>query len=248
VFRRGFLSKVSRTSVLEHYGLRTLMYGVLLPGPDIGVQAAAPMRAARDAGFECGIHAWDHVAWHDGVRTADDAWTGREWTLAATRFADVFGSPARVSGAAGWQINAMTVRLQAASGIAYASDGRGPRPYRIAIGGEPVGPPQYPTTLPTIDELLGRDGLDTANVHTHLLALTRDADPDLPQVFTLHAELEGQKLLPVLERLLAGWRDQGWSLVALGDVHQAWQGRTLPAQPLRWGEVPGRSGELVVSA
>src|SRR6516162_9822308 len=30
IFRPGFLSKVSRTSVLEHYGLRTLMYGTLL--------------------------------------------------------------------------------------------------------------------------------------------------------------------------------------------------------------------------
>ncbi|HEX7435087.1 MAG TPA: 4-deoxy-4-formamido-L-arabinose-phosphoundecaprenol deformylase, partial [Caldimonas sp.] len=27
VFRPGFLSKVSRTSVLTHYGLRTLLYG-----------------------------------------------------------------------------------------------------------------------------------------------------------------------------------------------------------------------------
>src|SRR4029077_16834657 len=34
-FRRGFFSKVSRTSVLSHYGLRTLLYGTLLPGPDI---------------------------------------------------------------------------------------------------------------------------------------------------------------------------------------------------------------------
>ena len=33
VFRPGFLKKVSRTSVVEHYGVKTLMYGVLLPGP-----------------------------------------------------------------------------------------------------------------------------------------------------------------------------------------------------------------------
>ncbi|KAA8109758.1 4-deoxy-4-formamido-L-arabinose-phosphoundecaprenol deformylase, partial [Salmonella enterica subsp. enterica serovar Lubbock] len=44
-FRPGFLKKVSRTSVVEHYGFRTLMYGVLLPGPDIGRKAAAEMRA-----------------------------------------------------------------------------------------------------------------------------------------------------------------------------------------------------------
>ena len=39
-FRPGFLSKVSRTSVVSHYGLRTLLYGTLLPGPDIGMREA----------------------------------------------------------------------------------------------------------------------------------------------------------------------------------------------------------------
>lgn len=247
VFRRGFLSKVSRTSVVEHYGVKTLLYGVLLPGPDIGVRAAGAMREVRDAGFETGLHAWDHVKWHDGVRAADAAWTRREWQLAADRFAQVFGAPAKVSGAAGWQINAETLRLQAETGIDYASDGRGPRPYRVTVDDVPVGPPQYPSTLPTLDEVLGVDGLDENNVHRHLLALTERADPALPQVFTLHAELEGQKLLPVFERLLAGWREQGWSLVDLAAVHRAWQGRDLPLQPLQWGTVPGRAGELVVS-
>ncbi len=41
VFRKGFAQKVARTSVLKHYGLKTLLYGVLLPGPDIGRSAGA---------------------------------------------------------------------------------------------------------------------------------------------------------------------------------------------------------------
>ena len=49
LFRPGFLSKVSRTSVLEHYGLRTLLYGTLLPGPDIGRRAGAQQRAPGHA-------------------------------------------------------------------------------------------------------------------------------------------------------------------------------------------------------
>ena len=36
IFRPGFFQKVKRTSVLSHYGLKTLLYGVLLPGPHIG--------------------------------------------------------------------------------------------------------------------------------------------------------------------------------------------------------------------
>ena len=31
IFRPGFASKVSRTSVVSHYGLTTLLYGTLLP-------------------------------------------------------------------------------------------------------------------------------------------------------------------------------------------------------------------------
>ena len=42
VFRPGFLRKVSRTSVLEHYGLRTLMYGTLLPGPESAPASTSP--------------------------------------------------------------------------------------------------------------------------------------------------------------------------------------------------------------
>jgi len=258
--RPGFLSKVSRTSVVEHYGVRTLLYGVLLPGPDIGRRAAATMRATADAGFECGIHAWDHVKWHDGVRHADAAWTRREWLAAVDRFAQVFGHRPVTTGAAGWQVNEHAVRLQQDSGIRYASDGRGPRPYRLRIDGKPFGPPQYPTTLPTLDELIGLDGWEAGNVHEPLLALTARAmrgeelasrtppAAPLPQVFTLHAELEGQKLLPVYERLLDGWLAQGWTLCSLGDVHAQWGDQPMPTQPLRWGEVPGRSGELLVSA
>lgn len=60
-FRPGFLKKVSRTSVVEHYGLRTLMYGVLLPGPDIGrkpLPKCAPLprqvlRPASTRGITC---------------------------------------------------------------------------------------------------------------------------------------------------------------------------------------------------
>ena len=71
VFRPGFVSKVKRTSVVQHYGIKTLMYGTLLPGPDIGRRAGDVMRHVRDEGFEVGVHSWDHTKWQDGVAAAD---------------------------------------------------------------------------------------------------------------------------------------------------------------------------------
>lgn len=245
VFRPGFLGKVSRTSVLSHYGLRTLLYGVLLPGPDIGRVAADSMRTALVDGHEGGIHAWDHVLWQDNVRERGEDWTRSQMTRAWSRYIEVFGQPPQTHGAAGWQMNATAFRQIDDWGLAYASDGRGPRPYVAVIDGVPCHHIQYPTTLPTFDEMLGRDGTDETSLARQLLALT---EGDCDQVFTLHAELEGGQLLGAFETLLAGWTAQGHRLVSLGELHAATRRDLLPLENLRWGDVPGRSGELVIAS
>lgn len=243
VFRPGFLSKVSRTSVLEHYGLRTLLYGTLLPGPDIGRRAGAEMRLVRDAGFEVGVHCYDHIAWQDFVTRRDAAWTARQMRLAVERFSAVFATAPRVHGAAGWQMNAAALALEEELGFAYASDTRGIGPFVPIIDGRRGRVPQLPTTLPTLDELIGLDGQTAANVHeTYLQRTRRVIGPS--QVFTLHAELEGMKLLPVLERLLRGWTAQGHELVSLGTLCATLDLKALPACAVYAGSVPGRSGDL----
>jgi len=254
--RPGFFQKVSRTSVLEHYGFKTLMYGVLLPGPDIGVKGAHELRAARDAGFECGIHTWDHVAWQDNVRGRDAGWTGAMMRKSEQRYAQVFGVAPRTHGAAGWQMNQHAFARHDAQGYGYASDGRAMLADNGALLDPQAGPYRYtgmrhiqmPTTLPTLDELLGRevDGtvLTTANIAAHLLKLTGDSPRD--HVYTLHAELEGQKLAPIFEQLLSGWKAQGYQLASMADYYEKIKHVPLPEHPVQWGEVPGRSGELIV--
>jgi peptidoglycan/xylan/chitin deacetylase (PgdA/CDA1 family) len=150
---------VSRTSVVEHYGLKQLMYGVLLPGPDIGRRAIAEMRAPR-AGFECGIHTWDHVYWQDNVRSATPL-DAREMQKSHARFDDIFGAPPVTHGAAGWQMNDAAFEQIDAWGMHYASDGRGHSPYLPTVGGT-LSHVQMPTTLPTLDEVLGIDGVGHA--------------------------------------------------------------------------------------
>ncbi|MBI4740623.1 MAG: 4-deoxy-4-formamido-L-arabinose-phosphoundecaprenol deformylase [Betaproteobacteria bacterium] len=243
-FRPGFMKKVKRTSVFEHYGLLTLLYGTLLPGPDIGRKCANILRAVRDGGFEVGIHCWDHVRWQDGVGAANNAWVEDEMGKAVRRFEEVFGEAPRTHGAAGWQMNRHALRLTQRLGFTYSSDGRGTHPYLPVIDGEIVACPQLPTTLPTLDELIGVDGLTAETVAEHLLRLTASASGD--QVFTLHAELEGMKLSTVLDRLLAGWKAQGHALVAARDMVATLDTTKLPHHEVRFEEIPGRSGSLLV--
>jgi len=243
--RPGFLKKVSRTSVVSHYGLKTLMYGTLLPGPDIGKSCADILRGVRDAGHEVGIHCWDHVKWQDGVEHADMAWTEREMRRACARFEEIFGTAPKTHGAAGWQMNPHALRLTQRLGFSYASDTRGSHPFMPVCNGELILCPQLPTTLPTLDELIGMNGVTTDNVHQRLLELTRTAPPH-GHVFTLHAELEGMKLLPVFERLLDGWRGQGYALTSTQAMFAGLDAAKLPRHEVIRGELPGRSGTLML--
>ena len=243
VFRRGFLDKVRRTSVTQHYGLRTLLYGVLLPGPHIGRRCAPIMRQIAQRGFEVGVHTYDHIKWQDGVAPASEPWTRRQLVLAREEFVRVFERAPEVHGAAGWQVNDNVPTLERELGFRYASDTRGTCPFMPVVHGSEVPVAQLPTTLPTLDELIGREDLGGVDPVEHLLALTAQGGD---QVFTLHAELEGGAYLQGFERLLRTWRSRGLELTDLGTYARSLDVARLPRCPIVSGAVAGRSGTLAV--
>lgn len=280
VFRKGYLQKVSRMSVVEHYGYKTLLYGTLLPAPDIGRKCADIMRSVRDAGFEVGIHCYDHIRWQDHVAGKGAAWTTRELQRAVDRYIEIFGEAPHAHAAAGWQMNRHALRLMQRMGFDYSSDTRGTHPYIPTWQAETVACPQLPTTLPTLDELINRDGITLDNIAARVLKLTaqppgtghtRDTLPAKPadcgsgyeagipapkgcappchtgHVFTLHAELEGGKWLPVFEQLLQGWQAQGYQLVSLQQYLQGLDAGALPRHEVKMREVDGRIGTLAVA-
>jgi peptidoglycan/xylan/chitin deacetylase (PgdA/CDA1 family) len=258
VFRKGFAQKVARTSVLKHYGLKTLLYGVLLPGPDIGRNAGDVMRSVHDAGFEVGLHTYDHVRWQDYVANATAAWTRVEFERGIQAFERVFGFPPQSHAAAGWQINAFGLELEQEYGLRYASDTRGGAAFLPLLAHGVSSCPQLPTTLPTFDEILGVDGVVESTIADAVFRLSTaatiapvaagDQPEDHLQVFTLHAELEGMLLLDAFESLLVKWRESGASITRMARIHELAVQRALPTRSVVMGEIPGRSGRLAVQA
>jgi len=244
VFRRGFLSKVRRTSVASHYGIPALLYGTLLPGPDIGRLARAEMLAVAERGFEVGVHAYDHVKWQDGVASATSVWTCEQLECAVDAFKKIFGFAPRVHGAAGWQLNEHVPRIEKGFGFEVASDTRGFEPF-MPLGG---GLLQLPTTLPTLDELIGVNGARIDDAVRTIFELTRAADGPRNHVFTLHAELEGGAYLSHFQALLCSWRDAGFEFRTLGAAARALDRSSLRTSRIEWGAVAGRSGTLALQA
>ena len=83
---------------------------------------------------------------------------------ALSAFERVFGFLPQSHAAAGWQINAHGLELEREYGLRYASDTRGSAPFFPLLARGPSPCPQLPTTLPTFDELLGRDQIDESSI------------------------------------------------------------------------------------
>jgi peptidoglycan/xylan/chitin deacetylase (PgdA/CDA1 family) len=203
------------------------------------------MKLARDKGHEAGIHCYDHIRWQDGLAKMNRDEVYAEFGRARKEFERIFGGPARTAGSAGWQANGFSLAAYDDAGLLYGSDSRGKHPFFPRVNGRVYRTLQVPTTLPTLDELIGRPGFPEEGLPEHYLSLLR---PNSLNVLTIHAELEGMAKLAFFRTLLEGIRTRKLRVVRLED-----QARDLlktpadiPVCDLLSGTIDGRSGTLAV--
>jgi undecaprenyl phosphate-alpha-L-ara4FN deformylase len=245
IFRPGFLKKISRTSILEIYGWRTLLNGLLWPGPHIGNLHGNIMRQARDQGHEVGIHCYDHIRWQDGLAKMSMREVRDELSHARVVFRDVFGHEATTAGAAGWQANRHSLQAYDEAGFLYGSDCRGHTPFFPKSGDQIFRTLQIPTTLPTLDELLGRPDYPLENLVDSYMSLL---DPAKLNVLTIHSELEGMLYKDWFESFLKACKSKHVKFVSLETVAKELlkDRKTIPVSELVQGEIDGRSGILAL--
>ncbi|MDB6168290.1 MAG: polysaccharide deacetylase [Verrucomicrobia bacterium] len=247
VFRPGFFRKVSRTSVVQLYGVRTLLNGTLLPAPHIGRRNAHVMRGVGESGFETGIHCHNHYRWQDHLHHMSIGEVRAEFIAARAEFLRVFGRESRTAGAAGWQSSAHSRQAYDEAELLYASDTRGGPPFFPRIGGHVFKTLEIPTTLPTLDELMGRPEFPDRAIVPHLMSLLRE---DRANVFTLHAEIEGMGRRNLFRDLLAACQRAGVKFIRMDDLaNELLANRAaLPVRDQVMGAVDGRSGAVAMQA
>ncbi|MFH1090095.1 MAG: polysaccharide deacetylase family protein [Pseudomonadota bacterium] len=239
--RPGFFSKMLRTRALKAYGLRTLLYGTLLPAPLIGAGQAEVVRGLIKDGHEVGLHAWDHVKWHDHLwRMTADQVRG-EVSRGINAFIETAGGPPRSFAAPAWRINGPAAAALVEAGLVYMSSTRGTEPCRPVIDGREYPILEIPTTLPTSDEVLGREGRRPGDLADYFFK--KISRPGL-HVFTIHAEMEGRGLAGVFEEILDLCLARQVVFVRLMDVAQQLLGRReqVPAKEIIRAKLPGRAG------
>jgi peptidoglycan/xylan/chitin deacetylase (PgdA/CDA1 family) len=241
----GFLAKMRRTQATRTYGWRTMLSGTLLPARH-AADLADLLRTIPAAGHELAVHGYDHRRWQDHLDRMSEPEVRREMTEAVKLYERVTGRRPHGFGSPGWQCGPISLRLVDELGFAYASDTRGRCPFYPSLGGERFRALQLPTTLATLDEVLGLDGLDGTGF---LTVIGRGLERDPWPVLTLHAEMEGGRFLWVAEALLAHCAARGvrcLPLVELTTAVRAAGEDRIPSAEVGYRLIRGRAGRVAV--
>ncbi|EHM10630.1 putative xylanase/chitin deacetylase [Thermanaerovibrio velox DSM 12556] len=241
IFRKGFISKMLRTKAPSTYGLKTLFYGTLIKAPMIAQSFPGLLKETVVRGHDFGIHAWDHVKWQDGLNKMPVTTIEAELKRAFDLFYQYTGRRPKAFAAPGWQINIDAMMVLDSLGLDYTSNTRGLFPYIPRFGRKLFSTVEIPTTMPTMDEIMGTNGLRGSAMAQHLLGCLKEG----LNVFTLHAEMEGLSQIHVFEEFLRGALDQGVRCVPLSFVSKMTRDE-LPRCQVADGTVEGRAGTLAV--
>lgn len=237
LLRPTFLWKMLRTRAASLYGWDILLRGTFWPGPVIGEKLASVIRAASDGGHEVGLHAWDHHAWQAHIDTLDAAAIHRSLEQGVETLTRILGYPPTCSAVPGWKCNDLVLKQKAGFPFLYNSDCRGTSVFRPVVEGVELAQPQIPVTLPTYDEVIGRDGVSNGNYNDYILARL---DPGKLNVLTIHAEVEGIICLQMFDRFVNKALSFGHRFVPLGDLLR--EAKKMPAARVMPGTIPGREG------
>jgi len=213
LLRPSFIIKMLRSKAASLYGWDILLKGTLWPGPVISNKAAGVMFAASDGGHEIGLHAWDHHAWQAHVDHMSAAKIHLSMKKGFDALAHATGRPPTCSAVPGWRCNNSVLAAKIRFPFSYNSDCRGEGIFYPVVDGRPLSQPQIPTTLPTYDEAIGRNGITDANYNDYILSLFK---PDRLNVLTIHAEVEGIARHAMFEEFVKKGLEKKISFVPLG--------------------------------
>jgi undecaprenyl phosphate-alpha-L-ara4FN deformylase len=241
--RKGFARKMQRSHALDIYGWRTVFSGTLLPARPMGTSFDKVLRQWQAQGFEVSPHGYDHILWHDQAAAWSDKQAQAELERTFNVYRAIFHQEPKSFAAPGWQAGAGTWAALERAQLLYHSDTRGETPYFPVLLGKTLSTLEIPTTLPTWDEMLAWDGITLDTLVKRTLALLY---PDILNVWTIHAELEGGVYFSQFKEFImqAMGENMIWSF--LPDVaHDLLKSpQNVPRHSIEQGERPGRAGKV----
>ena len=149
----------------------------------------------------------------------------------------VKGSPVSCSAAPAWRCTEVALTEKERFSLTYNSDCRGYSIFYPVVGARMIQQPQIPTTLPTYDEVIGRNGVNDNNYNTYLMSLMK---PGKLNVLTIHGEVEGISRNLMFRDFLEDFLSRGGRVTPLGSLLR--RGIPIESSRIVRQAIPGREG------
>ena len=223
-----FLKKMVRTRAASLYGLRTALYGTLLPSPLIALSFPGLVRQIVEEGHEVQFHAWDHRRWQDELTTHTETWIHDWFKRGIDGFEKLTGKKPTAFGAPAWLIDDRVLTFAHNLGFEYVSCTRAKKPF-IHEAADLI---EIPSDFPCFEET----GIAGAT-QTVLSGLAEGGIHVLP----VHAEVEGGLASGPFLHLIHAVKKSEYRILPLCDILQRLDRQALITRRFHLRLLPGRS-------
>ena len=228
-----FLKKMMRTNAGQLYGIKTALYGTLLPSPMIALSFPDLVEQMISVGHEVEFHAWDHRRWQDELRKRPLEWIVDWFEKGIQAYRKLVGKEPSSFGAPSWVIDDRVLEVVQKYSFQYLSCTRAQEPFIHEISGLM----EIPSNLPCFEEIGVPRGISTI-----LQILEKGGIHILP----VHAEAEGGIWDKYFIELCEGVRRTDFQILPLSKIYAFLKSEPLPVRKYRMELLPGRATPCAV--
>ncbi|WP_297577564.1 hypothetical protein [uncultured Deefgea sp.] len=238
LFPASRLKRIAGSGLLPlktRFGAKALCRGALWPAPSL-MKAAALAKKGLDS-FEHALRPLHHDEWQSDIKILATTMTAERLKQAYMLFVRQMNCEPVAFSAKGWQGNKAVYSLEQMMGWRFASDTRGSHPFWPVVNAQTSRCLQLPVTLPMLEELPSHERVEL------ILAQTQKESP-WGHVYNAAADFDGIQAADDFIRLLKGWIEQGYQVVALGELYQQLDQALIPYHEVVYQSCTGRYGLL----
>jgi hypothetical protein len=228
-----FLKKMLRTDAGRLYGMKTALYGTLLPSPMIALSFPELVEQIISAGHEVEFHAWDHRRWQDGLYTRSFDWIKNWFEKGIEAYRKLVKKEPSSFGAPSWLIDDRVLKIVGQYPFHYLSCTRAKEPFIHEISGLM----EIPSDLPCFEEIGVVQGV------SRILQILGDGGL---HVLPVHAEVEGGVWDKYFIELCKKAQSMNFQILPLSKIRELLESEALPVRKYRMELLPGRSDPCAV--
>jgi hypothetical protein len=223
-----FLKKMLKTNAGRLYGMKTALYGTLLPSPMIALSFPDLVQQIISAGHEVEFHAWDHRRWQDELYKRSDEWVEDWFEKGISAYRKMVQQEPSSFGAPAWLIDDRVLKILGNYPFRYLSCTRAKGPFIHEISGLM----EIPSDLPCLEEIGVPQGV------SGILQILKDGGI---HIFPVHAEVEGGIWSEYFVEICEAVRGMDMEILPLSKIRERLVPENLAVRKYRMELLPGRS-------